>query len=413
MPAEPAPDDTATPPEEAAGFLVRTRGLVAAGERFRWISDPRRHAYAAVLHALQQRRRAHEHEVPHDELLGDVAAALCESGPYDPQVFRQDLEQLQRWGNVVERVEPTRIQSLADRGRHKLLLRIEPVTARFLDFLEAQANPAPVGLREEGANLLEDVHSGLREARKRLKEAAALLRGGEAERASLEETLLRAAHLVREADQRSDRIAEELVGFGELLARFVAEPFRVEALHELIGWLERYVDRYLVALEEKGAAIRRAVNALGAEGLAEALSAAERCEEERLAASPELVRGGFRLQPFRGVLAGLERFYAPTAGTSRRSARGGSRCARSAGGRPRRRWMDAETYDRCLDRSLPIAPEWQARLRESLVAWKEPFGAELLERMAEHGRWIEQEQVLGVVLGDARDADPARRPGQA
>lgn len=303
-----------TPDDPTLGFLARTRHLVDTGERFRWISEPRRRTYATILHALHRRRRAHEHEVPHDELLGDVAGALDGAAPYDPHLFRQDLEQLQRWGNVVERVEPARIQSLSDRGRHKLLLRIDPTTAHFLDFLEARANPAPVGLREEGANLLEDVLVGLREARKRLREAAELLADGRAERAPLEEALLRAAHLVREADQRSDRIAEELVEFGELLARFVAEPFRIEALRELTGWLERYVDRYLVALEEKGGAIRRALQALHHATLVPALDAAERCEEERLAASPELARAGFRLQPLRSVAGGLERFYAPTAG---------------------------------------------------------------------------------------------------
>lgn len=134
-----------TPAPDRAGpldFLTRARPLVEAGERFRWISEARRHTYAAILHALIERRR-----VSHDELLTDVAGTLGEAQEYDAQSFRQDLEQLQRWGNVVERVEPARIQSLSDRGRHELLLRIDPITARFLDFLEAEANPTPAGLR--------------------------------------------------------------------------------------------------------------------------------------------------------------------------------------------------------------------------------------------------------------------------
>lgn len=64
----------------------------------------------------------------------------------------------------------------------------------------------------------------------------------------------------------------------------------------------------------------------------------------------------------------------------------------------RPRWMDGETYDRCLDLSLPIEPKAMEQLRESQVAWNQPFGRELIARLVEHGRWIEQEQVLGVVL---------------
>ena len=42
----------------------------------------------------------------------------------------------------------------------------------------------------------------------------------------------------------------------------MSEPFRAETLAELIEWLERYVERYLSALEERGEAISRALRAL-------------------------------------------------------------------------------------------------------------------------------------------------------
>ena len=314
--------------ESREGLLVRTAPLIAAGESFRWISEGRRRTYAAVLFALVERRKAHEHEVAHDDLYADVCRELAQGAGdaqgeeerwatgYDPLLFRQDVEQLVRWGNVAERVEPTRIRSLADRGRSKLLLRIEGTTARFLDFLASEAEPAPLGLREEGANLLEDVLLGAREARKRLREAQELLAADDPLHPSsaTEELLLRCTHLIREADQRTDRIAVEMVEFGELLARFVAEPFRVEALAELTGWLERYVDRYLSALEEKGAAIRRALRALAAPELTAALEAATRCEQERLAASRAATGRAGRLQPMSVILTGLDRFFAVDSG---------------------------------------------------------------------------------------------------
>lgn len=65
----------------------------------------------------------------------------------------------------------------------------------------------------------------------------------------------------------------------------------------------------------------------------------------------------------------------------------------------RPRWMDGATYDRCLHLSLPIRAREMERVREARGAWGEPFGGEVLDRLVEHGRWVEQEQVLGVVLG--------------
>ncbi len=109
----------ALPEEGARQELERLRSVAGAGEQFRFISEPRRGAYLAILHALHPRRIAHEMEVYHDDLRDEVADLLQveQRGEFvpgrdhaldlDPQQFRSDVEQLRRWGSVTERIEPT------------------------------------------------------------------------------------------------------------------------------------------------------------------------------------------------------------------------------------------------------------------------------------------------------------------
>lgn len=316
----PAPDDDGgaaeqpgRPREDFTEFVERVRPLIGAGEAFRWISEGRRLAYAAILYYLWRRRMAHEIEVYHDDLLDEMRAGVgAVLGPgYDALQFRSDVEQLQRWGNLSERVEPQRIRSLADRTRSKLLLRLSPDTSAFLQFLRDRAEPLPLGVRHQGANLLEDLLGNLKEALRGLRQGLQLLQGDRTapELEELEERCLRASHLLYEADHKAERIAEELVQFGEELARFVAEPFRVESLNELGGWLERYLERYLTVLEEKGRSIRRVLGSIAKPALAPVLAEAERLEYARLADTPLALAGGLRLRGAADVLAGLRRFF--------------------------------------------------------------------------------------------------------
>ena len=62
----------------------------------------------------------------------------------------------------------------------------------------------------------------------------------------------------------------------------------------------------------------------------------------------------------------------------------------------RPRWMDAETYDRNFEHSLEMSPREVALTARLLKDWHEPFGREVLERLVERQRWIEQEQILMV-----------------
>jgi len=59
-------------------------------------------------------------------------------------------------------------------------------------------------------------------------------------------------------------------------------------------------------------------------------------------------------------------------------------------------WMDAETYDNNLAHSLAMSPSEREQTERLLERWNEPFGRDVLERLVEHGRWIEQEQILAL-----------------
>jgi len=326
------PRTTETAP--VLGFLDRVAPLLADGESFRWISEQRRRVYAAILHALFCRREAHEHEVLHDELFEDVVASLArsedEAGDYDALQFRRDIEQLRQWGNVSERVEPTRIRSLSDRSRSKLLLRLMPRASAFLGFLEAEAEPVPVGLRDHSTHLLEDLLREITEARRVFKSAASTLPPQAATQATsraegeaaadpiapaTEELLVRGSHLIHEADAKAERIAQELVEFGDVLAEFLVEPFRIQSLVELSTWLERYVERYLASLDERGRKIRSGLLALRRPPLGTAVLAADQCEQLRFHRTPQaLLRGSIRIRSTQAALQGLEQFFDPVSG---------------------------------------------------------------------------------------------------
>jgi len=341
----------ALPEEGARQAFERLRSAAGSGEQFRFISEPRRGAYLAILHALHRRRIAHEMEVYHDDLRDEVAGLLQvepgrelapgrDSGlDLDPQQFRSDVEQLRRWGNVTERIEPTRIRSLADRGRSKLLLRLEPGTAAFLHFLEGLADPLPLGLRDQGANLLADVHENLKEAvrslkqaRERMDDAGRELDGDPAHderrermsesdaeqagavtdpRADFEQAVLRASHLIHEADAKTGRVAAELVEFEDRLTRFVIEPFRIADVVALGNWLEHYLDRYLSLLDERGLPIRRVLGQLAGERLGPLLGVAEDLERRQLAETPGLAETPVRLRAASETVAALRRFFDP------------------------------------------------------------------------------------------------------
>jgi len=114
----------------AGGDFQDLQAIIGAipGERFRFLSADRRRAYAAILWLLLHHRSAHRIEVHYDDLRGEALTVVpgLEPGIYDPDTFRADIAQLEDWGNLApRRLEPRRIETLADRHLRKFLCRLD------------------------------------------------------------------------------------------------------------------------------------------------------------------------------------------------------------------------------------------------------------------------------------------------
>ncbi len=88
-----------------------------------------------------------------------------EPGIYDPDTFRADIAQLEDWGNLApRRLEPRRIETLADRHLRKFLCRLDDETAAVLEFLEGRSRLDAAALSGHGSHFLRDAADRLNEA---------------------------------------------------------------------------------------------------------------------------------------------------------------------------------------------------------------------------------------------------------
>jgi hypothetical protein len=278
-----------------AGDLQDMRAILETipGERFRFLSADRRRAYAAILWRLLEHRRAHEIEIPYDDLMVECLPAVAdvEPGSYDPELFRTDVRQLEEWGNLApRRLEPRRIETLADRRLQKFLCRLDDETAAILEFLEGRARMAVSALSGHGSHFLRDAEERLSEA---LRLAVRISRAektpgkaGEAAAAPSEEDILRFAYLCVEADRKVDEAARELSAFDAALVTFAASPFRLETLADVVDRLDRYVEDYVSQAAERAGKLHRAARKLLRPLLSRTLARAKDAVERRLREDP-------------------------------------------------------------------------------------------------------------------------------
>ncbi|MDA8180661.1 MAG: DUF2397 family protein [Desulfobacteria bacterium] len=275
------------------------------GDRFRFLSAERRRAYAAILWLLLQHRRAHRIEVYYDDLMVESLDVVpgVEPGNYDADTFRADIAQLEDWGNLApRRLEPRRIETLADRHLRKFLCRLDDETAAILDFLEGRSRLDAAALSGHGSHFLRDAADRLNEAlrlasmlRKKVatppdsgEEAAedadsadfamdGIDREGpeDADRAvadhEFRDKCLRVAYLCAEVDRKVDDAARELSAFDAALVAFAVSPFRLEALAEVVERLERYVEDYIAEATERARKLHRTAKKLLGRGFTQTL----------------------------------------------------------------------------------------------------------------------------------------------
>ncbi len=153
----------------SADLTADLHSLVSAidVEQLRFITADRYRAYAAILWILLERRQGHEIEVYYDDLMMDALQIVpgVEPGPYSPDEFRSDVRQLEDWGNLApRRLEPRRIETLADRNLQKFLCRIDDDTVAILEFLMSRVLSGGTVLTDRGRHLLRDAAERLNEA---------------------------------------------------------------------------------------------------------------------------------------------------------------------------------------------------------------------------------------------------------
>jgi hypothetical protein len=313
-------------------------------DKLRFLTADRRRAYAALLWTLLGHRRSHEIEVYYDDLMVEAMAVVpgVEPGIYTPDGFRGDVRQLEEWGNLApRRLEPRRIETLADRSLQKFLCRLDDETAAILEFLEGRSRAAVAALSDRGRHLLRDADErlgeALRLARKHAREPAfperdaaerepassereppSQERGPVADRApamapaaAARDDLLRLSYLCFEADRKVDDAARELAAFDAALVGFAVSPFQLQALAEVVDRLERYVEDYIAEATVRARALHRTARKLLRPALAVVLSQSRAEVERRVREDPLLGGAAGPLRDLGRVLAELVPFFAP------------------------------------------------------------------------------------------------------
>lgn len=295
-------------------------GIVAAiqVERLRFLTSDRRRAYAAILWTMLGHRRAHEIEIYYDDLMIEALATVptVEPGPYTPDAFRGDVKQLEDWGNLApRRMEPRRIETLADRSLQKFLCRLDDETVAILEFLEARSRTAIAALSDRGRHLLRDAADRLAEtlrlAQKITREQTPSDGVPTAIDTEVSGDLLRLSYLCLEVDSKVDDAARELATFDAALVGFAVSPFRMEALGEVVDRLERYVEDYVTEATNLARRLHRTARKLLRPSLASVLAHSYKQAERRLRDDPLLGRSAASVRDLRQVLAELVPFFSP------------------------------------------------------------------------------------------------------
>ncbi len=318
-----------------ADFRAALHAVVAAVpvDKLRFLTAERRRAYAGILWTLLGHRRSHEIEIYYDDLMIEAVGLVpeVEPGPYTPDAFRADVKQLEEWGNLApRRLEPRRIETLADRGLQKFLCRIDDETVAVLEFLEARSRAAPAALADRGRHLLRDAEERLAEALRLARKlgragaagrraAAAADQGGNlagetatalAGQGAVSDDLLRLSYLGVEVDRKVDDAARELAAFDAALVGFAVSPFQLAALAEVVDRLERYVEEYMAEAARRARALHRTARLLLAPRLAAALARSRAEVERRRREDPLLGGAPGPLRELRQVLGDLVPFFA-------------------------------------------------------------------------------------------------------
>ena len=274
-----------------------------SASQFAFLSAERRRVYATILYFLHLRRQAHQIEKYHNDVYDAVQPSVEETlqEDYTAQAFRADMDQLVAWRNIERRLEPYRLQHIADRRLQKFLYRLSDETRCLLDSLATLRPPQEFDRLLLDQDHLFDVEDYLARV-ERMRDAK-----GEKD----EDTLRRLARCFVEIDTRCRRIATEITEFGARIATFNTSPFQLESLAEIIDWLERYVDQYLQRVAKVSPTLYHRLRTWDYGTARQLLEQAERATREHLAANPLAGHWVDQLRKTEEILGDIVPFFAP------------------------------------------------------------------------------------------------------
>lgn len=221
-------------------------------DHFRFLNAAERQkVYIAILFYLYDERLAHQTEIFHDDLYLKVAPEIerLTEQSYHEELFRQDVEKLVEWGNIIRKLEGRRVRSLTDNSLRRNLLKISEETFQLLRYLLQQSRSGRKITAARGFLLLQDISSILDELEKLLEDFFDGRR---------ENTLLqRVMHLVAEMDSKIDDAVAELTGLADHLHSFLesGSVFESESYEQMMTQLQTYNQEWLSRLGSYGGRI--------------------------------------------------------------------------------------------------------------------------------------------------------------
>jgi hypothetical protein len=196
--------------------------------------------YVQILYQMLVFRRAHELEPLHEDLYDAIRASQesVAGVPYTPDLFLQDLGQLDRWELVSCRIEKERLRGYKDTRRRKFRYRLSDETVAFLLWLEERRREDLQPDDADTRDVLEELVGTLRETVRLMNKPA----GDEG--LDLDASRGIVYRLSRMTALTYDA-SRSLGDFNVRLLGFVLGRYDLATARSIIGELEHFLARFL------------------------------------------------------------------------------------------------------------------------------------------------------------------------
>ena len=201
--------------------------------------------YIQILYRLLLFRRDHELEPLYETIYTAVRPAqnrLIETGEYDLEHFRADLDQLLSWELITCRIEIERLRGYRDTRKQKFRYSLTEETVAFLQWLEELRLAELERPEHDARDLLEETSSSLRELLRVLDRFETGKRR--------ESDPRRVLYQLCKLDELCLAINSRLSAFNACLLNFVVNQYMLGEAKRVLRELEDFVDRFVRQIHE-------------------------------------------------------------------------------------------------------------------------------------------------------------------